>query len=354
MHEVARLVGPPVRRWREVAAAVTVELAVVAFVAGAVVSLAMSWLLVSRLERVGERFGLSEALLGLLAALAADTPEITASVTAISHDQRTIGAGVVIGSNVFNLAALLGLGAVVAGRVGLHRKVVVLGGAVAMWVAIACLGSVAGVVSPLVGLILVLVVLVPYVVVLGGHGRVLSRARLPSRWSAWLASAIDEEEVELVGSVHPRRGRPKDAVVAVAALAVVVVASVEMERGASTLGRHYAVANVVVGGLVLAAVTSLPNAVAAVYLAAKGRGAAALSTALNSNTLNVLAGLLVPAALIGMAKPSGQGLLVAAWYLGLTALTLALAYVDHGLGRWAGWAIVACYGAFVASVLAIS
>jgi cation:H+ antiporter len=347
---VARLAGPPVRRCREALGAVTVEFAVTAFVAGAVVSLAMSWLLVSRLERVGERLGLSEALLGLLAALAADIPEITASVTAIAHNQRTI----VIGSNVFNLAALLGLGAVVAGRVGLHRKVVVLGGAVAMWVAIACLGSVLGVVSPLVGLFLVLVVLVPYVVVLGGHGRVLSRARLPSPWSAWLVSAIDEEELELVVSVHPQRGRPKDALVAVAALAVVVVASIEMERGASTLGQHYAVANVVVGGLVLAAVTSLPNAVAAVYLAGKGRGAAALSTALNSNTLNVLAGLLVPAALIGMAKPSGEGLLVAAWYVGLTALTLVLAYVDHGLRRWAGWAIVACYGAFVASVLAIS
>jgi cation:H+ antiporter len=187
----------------------TVDLAVIAFVAGAVVSLAMSWMLVSRLERVGERLGLSEALLGLLAALAADTPEITASVTAISHNQRTIGAGVVIGSNVFNLAALLGLGAVVAGRVGLHRKVVALGGAVAMWVAIACLGSVGGALSPLVGLCLVLVVLVPYVVVLGGHGAALRPAWLPSTWSAWLASAVDEEELELVVSVHPRRGRPK-------------------------------------------------------------------------------------------------------------------------------------------------
>ena len=48
----------------------------------------------------------------------------------------------------------------------------------------------------------------------------------------------------------------------------------------------------------LAAVTSLPNAVAAVYLARRGRAAATLSEALNSNTINVLAGLLLPAALI--------------------------------------------------------
>ena len=107
-------------------------LAGLAFVIGALVSLATSWVLVTRLERVGERLGLSEALLGVVAALAADSPEITSSISALSQHQRTIGAGVVIGSNVFNLAALLGLGAVVSGFVALHRRVVVLGGFVAM------------------------------------------------------------------------------------------------------------------------------------------------------------------------------------------------------------------------------
>ncbi len=135
---------------------------------------------------------------------------------------------------------------------------------------------------------------------------------------------------------------------------MVVGASVEMERGAATLGKHYGLADVVVGALVLAAVTSLPNAVAAVYLARKGRGAAALSTALNSNSLNVVAGLLLPATVIGLARPSGTGLDVAGCYLGLTALTLGLAYGERGLRRWAGWLILACYGAFVASVLVSS
>ncbi len=79
------------------------------FCAGVVVSLAASWLLVSRLERLGERAGFSEAWLGLVAALAADDPEVTAAVTALSRGQASVGAGVVIGSNVFNLAALLGL-----------------------------------------------------------------------------------------------------------------------------------------------------------------------------------------------------------------------------------------------------
>ena len=129
----------------------TVGPAVAVFVVGAVVSLATSWVLVTRLERVGERLGFSEASLGMVAALAADTPEITASITAIAHHQQTVGAGVVLGSNVFNLAALLGLGAVAAGRINLHRKVVVLGGTVAVIVGVACLLSVGGQVSAGVG-----------------------------------------------------------------------------------------------------------------------------------------------------------------------------------------------------------
>src|SRR5271170_7946953 len=151
---------------------------IVAFVLGAAVSLATSWVLVSRLERVGERLGLSEALLGLVAALAADAPEITASVTALAHHQRAIGAGVTIGSNVFNLAALLGLGAVVAGRIDLHRRVVVLGGTVAIFVGVACFLSVGGQVSAAVGLSVVLGVLLGYVALLAAHRSILARLHL--------------------------------------------------------------------------------------------------------------------------------------------------------------------------------
>src|SRR5664280_771442 len=124
------------------------------FALSAAVSLAASVLLVSRLERVGERLGMSEALLGLVAALAADGPEITASVTALASGHGTVGIGVTLGSNVFNLAALLGLSAVVAGRIVLHRRAIILVGALGLWIALLSLGVVAGLVGPSAGLLL--------------------------------------------------------------------------------------------------------------------------------------------------------------------------------------------------------
>jgi cation:H+ antiporter len=328
-------------------------LAFFAFFVGALVSLATSWVLVTRLERVGERYGLSEALLGVLAALAADAPEITSSISAISQHQRTIGAGVVIGSNVFNLAALLGLGAVVSGFIALHRRVVVLGGFVALWVALTGVLTTAGSIGATLGLSLAGTVLILYLVILGVRREALRRLALPRAFVSWIASAVDEEEMELQSAIRPARGRPRDAMEALGALIVVVISSVAMERGASDLGHHFHVADAVIGGVVLAAVTSLPNAVAAVYLAAKGRSAAALSTALNSNNLNVVAGLLIPGVFVGLATPSFAGNLTALSYLVLTTLVLAVAFARRGLTRRTGWFIILCYVVFVSWLVAL-
>jgi cation:H+ antiporter len=332
-------------------------LAVVAFAAGAVTSLAASHRLVSRLERVGAWLGLSEALLGMVAALAADAPEISASVSALAGHQQRVGAGVVLGSNVFNLAALLGLGAVVAGRIGLHRRVVVLSGTIACWAAIVALAVVTGVLPVAAGLVLAVAVLALYLILLGTEGRgiagrVMAAARMPGRWQTWVRAAVTEEEIELADAIQPGRGGWPDAAAAGVALTVVVAASVAMERAAVSLGRRYGVPEIIVGGLVLAAVTSLPNAVAAVYLAARGRGHATLSTALNSNTINVVAGLLLPGAVLGLGRPSPQADLVVAWYAAFTLAVLALAWRHSGLSRGVGAVVIGAYAAFCGSLLA--
>ncbi len=340
----------------------SVALQLLVFCLAAAVSLATSYLLVTRLERIGERLGLSEALLGMVAALAADAPEITSAVTALAQHQQKVGAGVIIGSNVFNLAALLGLGGIVAGSIALHRRVVILGGVIALWVAAVCLVTTTGTIPPAAGLVAVLAVLVPYLVLLGaGAGRLhrLPVARrwegwLPvaRRWEGWLAVAISEEEQELEEVIHPAHGRRRDVLLAAGALVVVVAASVVMERSGTSIGTHFAVPQIVTGGVVLAAVTSLPNAVAAVYLAARGRGAAMLSTTLNSNALNVTAGLLLPATITGLGPTSVHSVLIAVWYLVLTAVALAFAFRDGGVRRATGAFVVGAYLVFLGSLLA--
>ena len=310
------------------------------FVAGAATSLAASWALVTSLERVGARVGLSEALLGMVAALAADAPEITAAVTALIGGEDRIGAGVVLGSNVFNIAALIGLAGIVAGHIALHRRVVELGGAVAVWIAGISVLLVVGAVPPVAALLLALAVFVPYVFVLGVSHERIPRLPIPRSWSQWLLSAIVEEEQELAPAIHPSRGRVGDGVLAVAAVLVVVGASIAMEQSGSRLGEHHGVPQIVIGGIVLAVVTSLPNAVAGVYLALRGRASAVLSTSLNSNAINVLAGLLIPTTFAGIATPSAETTFVAVSALVMTLLALVFVYTRRGLARWEGVALV--------------
>jgi cation:H+ antiporter len=272
-------------------------------------------------------------------------------VTALTQGQHKISTGVVLGSNVFNLAALLGLGAVVAVQVRLHPRVVIFEGSLALWMAVLSIAAALGLIAPVVALVLALAVLAPYVYVSALQPSGRATIPLSARLRSWLAEVVAKEEQELSEGIHPGKGGLRDAGTGALALGVVLAASFAMERSVSVLGARFAVPAAITGAIVLAAVTSLPNAVAAVYLARRGRAAATLSEALNSNTLNVLAGLLLPAALI--AGPDlGSALPVALWYGALTVATLALALAGRGITRRSGFLIIAAYAAFVITVVA--
>ena len=90
------------------------------------------------------------------------------------------------------LAALLGLGAVIAGRIVVRRKVVLFEGAVAFGIATVTLVVLAGVVAPELGLALALALLTPYVAVSALPPSKRRRLPLPTTWRAWLASAVEE------------------------------------------------------------------------------------------------------------------------------------------------------------------
>lgn len=326
----------------------------VAFVGCAALSLFASSVLITRIERLGTRWGMTEALLGLVAAAAADTPEVTSALTAMIRGQNEVGIGVVLGANVFQLAALLGLGALAAGGLKLQRDVVLFEGLAAVWIAVMALGTVSGTTTPWLLLGLALVVFVPYVVLAALPPERRATLPLPSALRREVSEAIEEEEEELedvMGEVTPTRS---DGWIALVAIGVVIAASTTLEHTATELGARWNVSDVVIGAVVLGIATSLPNLVAAIHLAKRGRGAATLSEAMNSNRINTLVGLLIPAAVIGIgvgAALGGSVVTLAWWYVGMTVVILAIAYVGRGLNRIAGAAIVLSYAAVIITLV---
>jgi cation:H+ antiporter len=161
-------------------------------------------------------------------------------------------------------------------------------------------------------------------------------------------SEVSPAEHELTADPQHSHRSGRDALLAAASIVVVVYASIQMEGGMATLGTRWHLSDAIVGAVILAAITSLPNAVAAIYLARRGRGAATLSEAMNSNTINAIAGFLIPATIIGVGVTSAASTTVGWWYLGLTVVCLAIAYALRGITRYAGVIIIAAYAVFVA------
>lgn len=293
-----------------------------------------------RLDRLGSRFGFPEALVGLLTALAADGPEISSALFALAKGKHGVGVGVLVGSNAFNLAAMIGLSAVLTGSVRLGRDTLALEGAVG--VAVTGIGAalLLGWISPAAATLLSICVLVPYLaIVIGGGSHVAAQlARRPDTGRA-------HEEAE---------GDPTHHLLALVVLdvALIVAGSAGMVQSALALAGHLHISNAILGMLILAPLTSLPNAATAVRLGLAGRGAALVGETFNSNTLNLAAGVIVPSLLVAFPMLSATARIQLAWLVGMTCVCPLLLVRPRGMGRTQGTALIALYGGFVALTLA--
>src|SRR5207247_3477082 len=71
----------------------TPALAAPLFVASIALMLLASAVFARRLDHIGLRLGLPEALLGLLTALAADAPEVSSAIAALVQHERAVAVG---------------------------------------------------------------------------------------------------------------------------------------------------------------------------------------------------------------------------------------------------------------------
>jgi Ca2+/Na+ antiporter len=131
------------------------------------------------------------------------------------------------------------------------------------------------------------------------------------------------------------------------ALAGVVGGSFAMVHAALAAGPWLHISRAVLGIVVLAALTSLPNLWVALHFARTDRGTALFSAAMNSNTINLVGGLIIPALFVGVGIAHGS-LGYFGWLLDLTLLAVLAPLARSRLSRTTGAAIIAVYLVFVA------
>lgn len=328
------------------------------FAGSLALSVVSSYVLADLLEKVGNRYKLSEGLVGILTAVGADSPEIAAAVTALQTGRSDLGVGIVLGSNLYNIAALLGLSAVVAGSVKIRRRALLLQGTVAFAVTIVGVLLVLRALSPVISVVFVLVVLSPYVALSSisaphcadpfpteeppGARKALRALR------RYLLDAAADQAKDVRSGQTPAAASKFDLLATIPVLVSVVLASIGLVKSAQTIADRYRISDVILGTLVLAILTGIPNVIASVRLARRGRGSAVISEGLNSNSINVVVGLCLPALVVGLGQRTHTAILESCWLTASTALAVGLTFFRGGLLRWEGAVVIVTYLCFVA------
>jgi cation:H+ antiporter len=317
------------------------------------VTLGAARLFAGRLDRQATSRGVPEALVGVLTALAADSPEISSALIALAKGAHGASFGVVVGSNVFNLAAMIGMTALLVGSVRLRREALLIEGLVGIVALLAAAAVLFAWVPGFVAAIVLAVVVCPYLALLLKGPDLLKRIRLHRNVIRGLERALVEREPSPRRPPTDRTPTRKVLALFVLDIAFIVAGSFGMVEAALSLGARLHVTGAVIGVVVLGPLTSLPNALTGIRLGLAHRGSALVSETLNSNTINLAAGVVLAALFVGVAGLSGIESIDLAWLGAATALCIALLARPVGMRRIGGAALVVSYAGFVVAQLAL-
>ena len=284
---------------------------------------------------VAKRFGISDLVIGLtIVAMGTSAPELVVSVTAALNDSAELALGNVVGSNVFNILAIVGCTAMVMpisvgkGLMSKELPLVILSSLVMWAVASDTLldGEAANVVSRIDGILL------------------LAFFAIFMRYTFSIAKADspDTEEIKPMPMW-------KAALWIIGGLAGLIFGGRYFVDGASGIARSLGVSESVIGLTLVAAGTSLPELATSVVAALKKNPGIAIGNVIGSCLFNVFfiigtAATISPLPLGGITQTDMLTLVGASvllWFFGLVI-------GDRKITRVEGAFMVLCFIAYTA------
>ncbi|MCA9280584.1 MAG: calcium/sodium antiporter [Phycisphaeraceae bacterium] len=302
-------------------------------------------LLVRGSIEVARRAGLSSFFIGLtIVGFGTSTPELAASMAAALRGQGDIAVGNVVGSNIFNIAVILGIAALVCPipvKVAAVRRE---------------------------GFIVVLACAAPFAALLTGGriGRVLGGvmvaglvAYLHSAYRIGKRDAQRELLAELeteIGIAPTKKATPIlwSIVFLAAGLALLVLGARVLVDSATTIARGAGISELVIGLTIVAAGTSMPELATSAVAAMRRQPDIAVGNVLGSNIFNILGILGVTCVVTPQTVARQVFVLDAPVMLGLSVLVLPLMFSASRLSRAEGVALLAAYGGYLAALFLVA
>ncbi|HMO03539.1 MAG TPA: calcium/sodium antiporter [Kiritimatiellia bacterium] len=286
-------------------------------------------------SRLALRAGVAPLVVGLtIVAFGTSAPELVVSTKAALNGQGGIAIGNVIGSNIFNIAVILGLSAVIRPLV-VQSQLVRFDMPVMIGVSLVCwwLFSDGTLVRWEAGL------LFAGIVAYTGWNIVMARReRAPVVLDEFAAAAP-------TGAKEGSAG--KDLLLILGGLVLLVAGSRFLVDAAIQMARIWGVSEAVIGLTIVAAGTSLPELATSVIAAFRKQDDIAIGNVVGSNVFNIL-GILGVSGLVQPLDATGISTMDFSMMLLLAVMLWPLMQTGMRIIRWEGALLVAGYGAYLA------
>jgi cation:H+ antiporter len=275
------------------------------FMTSLLVTMGASALFARTLEAISDMFDLSTGLLSLLSALGANIPNYTASIVAIVSAQFAVGLGIIIGSNIYNIAIILAISTFAtpsrqgialtlkeardARLVGVYTLAIMLTVLLGVWLLSLLPPGTEGHTA----LLLPPVLLVTNILTLSIFAAL-------SHHALHRVTHIDETATHTAIVGNPSQGNSsllagiRTIAGTILALGIALGGVIVMVQSGQEIAVAVHMPPAILGLLVLAVATSLPNTVVAFTLARTHRATACVEEVLSSNSINATLGVALP------------------------------------------------------------
>jgi cation:H+ antiporter len=284
---------------------------------------------------------LTPAVIGLtVVAAGTSVPELAVSGVAAYRGQTDIAVANVVGSNIFNIAFIIGLCAVI-------RPMAITGNTLRLEFPVLLAATVA--------------------CLLVGHDRVIDRWEGAFLVGAYIAftvyivrlvrrQATAKETADLTKEVQELEPTPKPRLSVSLGLLIVGIALLGVGAhstvvGAVGLARLLGMSDRIIGLTIVSIGTGLPEVVASLVSSIRGRSDVAVGNVIGSNLFNIL----VILGLTSLCAPLGFPTAImdsdAWWMLGVTILLLPIMFNGFRIARWEGVLLLAVYAIYLGLLL---
>jgi len=287
--------------------------------------------LVGGSSQIALRSGVSSLVVGVtIVAFGTSAPELVVSITSVFQGSGDVAIGNVVGSNIFNIAVILGLSALIH-PIKVNRQVLRVDMPIMVSISFVVIFLLRDkTIDRLEGLVLF-------------TGIILYTAG--TIWFSKKGEASFPDSGE-VARIKPGRTLPFNIALVLAGLAFLVIGSRLFVRGAVDLARILNVSEAVIGLTIVAMGTSLPELATSVVAACRKEDDIAVGNIVGSNIFNILSilgatGLLMPV--------HGQGITIMdlLFMAGSAVVLLPLMISGLRINRFEGILLLAIYAGYL-------